>query len=127
MSGRKYLDFDAFWQERQTKREPIRVRVFGETHELRPSLPAAVVIKLARVMTEAESPEEEITPQDLLDVAEGLFGKELLDKWTAQGMTIDQLEALVEFVMQEYARRNRGKLRALRQEATAEKEGPKQT
>lgn len=117
MSKGRLVDFDAFWRERQAKQEPIRVKVFGETYELRPQLPAAVMLKVIELMVEAESPEQVIGPKELLELAEGLFGRKTLDKWLAKGLTMEQLDALVELVMQEYGRRNEGKLRELRQQA----------
>lgn len=96
----RFRDFDAFWAEQ--RREPVRVKVFGEVHELPPSLPAAVILRLWRMMAAGRG-EDEVSPAEVLALAEAIFGRERLDGWAAQGLTFDQLQDLLRWAMEVYA------------------------
>lgn len=96
---KRYRDFDAFYAEQN--REPVTIRLFGEDHNLAPSLPAAMVLKMLRM--QKEHGELAVVPhQEMLDMAVMLFGEKRLTKWSEDGLDIEQLGELIKWTMQQY-------------------------
>jgi hypothetical protein len=101
----RYRDFDAFFAEQQ--REPVKLKLFGEVHELPPSLPAVVVLKMIRMQKEHGSMAR-VPHADLTEMAVAIFGEERFDQWCKQGLDVDMLAELIKWTMQEYMGRNQG-------------------
>lgn len=98
-TNNRFKDFDAFFSE--TKKEPVVIKLFGEEHELSHSLPAIIMVKLLRLQKEVGN-EGEIPPHEVINMAEGIFGKERLDEWLEKGLTVDQLGELIQWTVQQY-------------------------
>jgi hypothetical protein len=94
----KYRDFDAFFQEQQE--EPLRFKVMGEEHQLPPSLPAIVVLKVMRAQEKfGDAP----LPQHvLIDLAVSIFGDGKVDEWARKGLSLRQLEQMMNWAMNLY-------------------------
>lgn len=95
----KFRDFDAFWSER--KREPLRLRIFGQDEELPPEIPAGVMVEMIRIQ-EKTGEDGAVSMPDTIKLATALFGKERLERWYAHGLDIEQLGDLVTWVAREY-------------------------
>lgn len=98
MSNR-YRDFDAFFAEQE--REPVTFKLFGETHELPPALPATVVLKLIRMQKEYGQMGQ-VPHADLLEMAVSIFGDDRVNKWCEQGLDVEMLGELLKWVMETY-------------------------
>ncbi len=96
---RKYKDFDAFWAEKE--REPLRFKAFGEECELPPSLPMAALLKVVRL--QREHGEATAIPQaDLLDIGDELFGSDLMERFLAKRVDMDQFGDLISWTIDQY-------------------------
>ena len=96
----RFKDFDAFWQEK--KAEPLEVKVFGKKYKLPATLPAALVIRLMRLMAEDQG-DAPPPPGEVVAMLEGMFGKKVLDEWAAKGITMDQMVDILEWCVQQYS------------------------
>lgn len=96
---RKFKDFDAFWSEKE--REPISFRAFGEVCELPSALPMAVLLKIVRLQREHGNAAE-IPHTDLLDIGDDLFGAELMERFLAKQIDMDQFGDLISWVIEQY-------------------------
>lgn len=94
----RYIDFDAFLAEKRRQQEPVRVKLFGEEHNLPGSLPAVVPILAVR---RAQEGLDTVPDTDVLIIAEALFGRERLDQWMTR-LTTDELGELVMQVLALY-------------------------
>lgn len=121
MSDERFKDFDAYWAEQG--REPLRVKVFGEEHELPSELPATLSLRLVRMQMEvaagARKNTDEVDVSEVEAIAEELFTKPVLEKWFAKGMGIDQLTNVLEWALSQYG--------ASGDEAEGEPEAPEGT
>lgn len=94
----RFRDFDAFFSEQ--KREPVKLKLFGEIHLLPPSVPASVIFSILRLQ---EKGEEEVPPEEIMKIASSLFGKEKLNSWMDKGLDIEQLSQLIQWAMEVYS------------------------
>lgn len=99
--GRRYIDFDAAWAERQA--EPFSVRVLGRDHELPPSMPAGLKLRLARLRAEGRQVAD-LSWDEIEMMARYLFGAEAVDDWLLQRITDRQLAEVVLQVAATYNR-----------------------
>lgn len=106
---RKYIDFDAMMAE--WKRPPIVVRIFAEEHELPGSMPALLPILIMRRHQEGAA---NLTDQDTLDLALAIFGQAKVDAWLKRGLTIEQFDALVTTVVEQYGDELQDRMKAAR-------------
>lgn len=97
MSNNRFKDFDQFWAEKQ--QQPIQAKVFGEVVSLPASLPAGVMLFAIR---SREAGSDTVPPEAVLRMAESVFGKDLLERWVAKGMTVDQLGDVLKWVVAQY-------------------------
>lgn len=97
----RFADFDAAFAEAEARREPLQVRLFGQTWSLPAAMPAAVPLKVARWKAEGRS-EDNLTEAELLDFAGDMIPGQVLDAWFAKGLDIEQLGPIVEWVMAQY-------------------------
>lgn len=93
----KYFDFDAAMEER--KGDPIVVKAFGEKYELPSQLPFDIVLKISR---KHKGGEEEMTEDDMIEMAITLFGESAFNAWLKKGITLDGVMLMVEHVMRMY-------------------------
>lgn len=96
--AKRFKDFDAFFSEQ--KREPVKLKLYGEVHLLPASLPASVILSLIRLQ---EKGEEEVPPEEVIKIASSLFGKEKLNSWMDKGLDIEQLGQLIQWAMAVYS------------------------
>lgn len=99
--GRRYFDFDAFWEEQQA--EPVTIKVFGTPHLLPPKLPAKIVLKSERVQQRGN--ESEMEPGEIRDLAEDMFGRQRVAEWLERDdFDLDKLVDLFKQTMTLYSR-----------------------
>ena len=94
----RFRDFDAFFSEQ--KREPVKLKLYGEVHLLPASVPASVILSILRLQ---EKGEEEVPPEEIMKIASSLFGKEKLNSWMDKGLDIEQLGQLIQWAMKVYS------------------------
>jgi hypothetical protein len=92
-------DFDAFWAEQNNEKIPFKI--FGQTEYLPPSLPATMVLKMARF--EKEYGKNDLPPGEILELSTFVFGKGKVEEWCEKGLTVDQLDDLISWAMEQYA------------------------
>lgn len=96
------IDFDAFRRE-QSPQAPITVRVGGVDYQLAASLPASTALDIVR-MAEDQKANEEVKPEDLMNVGSGLFGgRDAFRAVLENGrVTLDELPDLMRMVIEAY-------------------------
>lgn len=94
----RFFDFDQFMNEMDQK--PVRVKIFGQIEELPPSMPADMVLRILRLRKKGV---ENVPEEEVLLMAETLFGKERLERWCKKGLTLKGLEVLLEHVSRLYS------------------------
>lgn len=92
-------DFDAFWAEQNNEKIPFKI--FGQTEYLPPSLPATMVLEMARL--EKEYGKNDLPPGEILELSTFVFGKVKVEEWCEKGLTVDQLTDLISWAMEQYA------------------------
>lgn len=93
------IDFDAFRAEQQGR--PLIIRIGGQDYALPSSPPAAVALDGIRL---TRSGATTVPPEEVARLAEGLFGKTVLDELVhAHRLTVTELQALIGRVMDAYA------------------------
>lgn len=98
----KYKDFDKFYSEQ--KQEPLFFKLFGQQYRLPSSMPAKLMIEILRGQKD-----DDLDPTVVLDISESLFGKEQLDDMTKRGLTIEQMEDIIEWAAEEYGGKSKEK------------------
>lgn len=88
---RDTLDFDRFLSEKRG--EYVTVSVFGKPYRVKREIPALLPILLARAEAGGQPAE---MGKALLRTGDMLFGAESVDGFCRQGMTAEELTALVE-------------------------------
>jgi len=79
-------DFDAFWTAR--KRPTRTTTIMGETVTLPPSLPLQFELEARKVQRSKRN-------QDVQRLVGILFGQDALDRWSANGMDLEQFMVLL--------------------------------
>ena len=93
------IDFDAFRAEQQAR--PLIIRVGGQEYALPSSPPASVALDGIRL---ARSGATSVAADEVANLAEGLFGKAVLDELVrVHRLTVVELQALIGRVMDAYA------------------------
>lgn len=92
-------DFDALFREKEEK--GAEYKLYGKKHRLPQSLPAKTALYLAKCEVE-----QKIEGKLLEVVSFDLFGQTNVEAWLDKGMTIEQLQALLEWAMEEITRKN---------------------
>lgn len=90
------LNFDNFMIEK--KQEPILVTVYGKEYEVKPEIPAIVMVTLAR--TNETSISETDATMMVLNAGDVLFGKEAINEFCSKGMRADQLVNLIKMIFE---------------------------
>jgi hypothetical protein len=97
MSSR-FKDFDQYFAEMQ--REPLRLRIFGEEHELPPAIPASVVLSFHRLQQRDRA--EDVGDTELLELFGAVFGQERVERWFGRGLDVEQMVELLSWAMEQY-------------------------
>jgi hypothetical protein len=93
------IDFDAFRAEQQER--PLIIRIGGQDYALPSSPPASVALDGIRL---ARSGAASVPADEVAGLAEGLFGKSVLDELLrVHRLTVAELQALITQVMDIYA------------------------
>lgn len=93
------IDFDAFRAEQQGR--PLIIRIGGQDYALPSSPPASVALDGIRL---TRSGVTTVPPDEVARLAEGLFGKTVLDELVGvHRLTVVELQALITQVMDIYA------------------------
>ena len=83
----RFYDFDAAWEEHDARSEdspePIRVRLLGEEWELPGDMPAALVVRGARL---AGGADRNLTLGEIIRFVSPMVPREILDRWLDEGM-----------------------------------------
>lgn len=97
----KFVDYDAAFAELEQQRAPLVRRLFGKDYLLPAVPPAAVVIRVSRLMAEGRS-EDDIEGGDAMMLAADLIPAGILDEWMANGLDIDQLALIIQDLLDAY-------------------------
>lgn len=99
MSQPNFMDFDQFFSEMDNTPKATFV-LYGETHELPPSLPASLVLQMVRAQKEYGNGN---LPEHIqMEMAFCIFGEDSVDEWSEAGMTVDQLGELIKWASSHY-------------------------
>lgn len=90
----RHFDFDQFMAEKEHK--PVTLKAFGKKYELPHSLPALLIVKTLKMQKRGQ---ESTSEEDVIEMAESIFGKKNLDEFLKKGLTMDGLDALIENVI----------------------------
>jgi len=90
------LNFDNFMTEK--KQEPIKVTVFGKEYDVKPEIPAIVMVTLAR--TNESTMSESDAAMMILNAGDVMFGKKAISEFCQNGMRADQLVTLIKMVFE---------------------------
>lgn len=91
----KFKDFD---KALEADKEPLQIKVAGKTYELPATLPARTVLAQMKYANEGD-----VIPMDLLPEWIGsLVGKEVLDDMLDNGMTWEQMNDLLSYLLEAY-------------------------
>lgn len=94
------FDFDAF--RREQEQEPLKLRIGGREYDLPPSPPAIVALEGLRL---SKAGVKKVPPEKVEAIARGLFPGDLLDEIvTTHGLSVAELAALIERVMDAYGK-----------------------
>jgi hypothetical protein len=94
----RFKDFDAFYAE--MKRDPVRLRIYGEDHELPPAIPATLVLSYHRMRQ--RKADDAVPDDEILSLFESVFGKERAESWYAKGLDIEMIAEFLGWAMQQY-------------------------
>ena len=95
MSKVRYRDFDKFFEEKG--KEKVILRLLGKEWILPSSLPAPLMLKIIRNRNE-----EETNPELIFDMVKDLFGAKQYAQLMELGVDMDQIGAVIEWVMEIY-------------------------
>ena len=85
------LNFDNFMNEK--KQDPIVVTVFGKDYQVKPEIPAIVMVTLARTNESTISDSE--AAMMIIRAGDVMFGKKAVNEFCEKGMRADQLVDLI--------------------------------
>ena len=91
-----YRDFDAMWAERGLNLVPVRV--LGRDYEIPAKLPALVALRIARMRAGSEN-SAVVSDLEINEMAEMVLGKANVDTMLADGIEIDQLGDVLQYVL----------------------------
>lgn len=103
MTRKRFIDFDAFWDEQS--RKPLTIKVFGVPHLLAASIPAKVVQRITVLkMQVGDDLDLEARPELIFELANDLFGKQRVADWVADDrMDMDKIGDLFMQTMKAYS------------------------
>lgn len=90
---KKMLNFDKFLSE--TQKETFKVQIFGEEYEVKNSIPASIPVMMARLEADTEI-DDTVFSKYIMNAADTMLGKEVVDKLCQKGMSSAELVLLVQ-------------------------------
>lgn len=91
-------DFDAIWKENE--QESIPFKLYGKEESIPQSVSAYLTFKMIELSKKAKN--KDINGQLLLDMCHGIFTKKKTDEWLQNGLTMDQLNDLFMWAVEQY-------------------------
>ena len=91
--AKKFKDFDKFFKEKQETKganERPSFKMYGKVFSISSSFKAKTVVELLRMQAT-----KDVEPSLVLDMLEGLLGKEQLNELLDNGITMEQLEDIM--------------------------------
>lgn len=98
MVNNNVKDFDSFFKE--AEQEPIKFKLFGKIEEMPPSLPAIILVKLNKAKKQYKN--KDLPYEVNMDLSVELFGEKRVEQWCRKGLTVEQLEELIKWAMEQY-------------------------
>lgn len=98
MSG-EFKDFDAAWAEKQE--EPIQYKIFGKTYDIPATISAAFMLEITKISS-GKGAEEQLNAADIGGLLNALFGKQVVEDWLSKGMTLPQLNDVLQDILEKY-------------------------
>jgi len=98
MSG-DFKDFDAAWAEKQE--EPIKYKIFGVTYEIPATISAAFMLEITKISA-GKGADEQLNANDIGGLLNALFSKQVIDDWLDKGMTLPQLNDVLQDILERY-------------------------
>lgn len=108
----RFADFDAARKERQARREPLSMQLFGRTWQLPATVPAETVLIVARLVADLRDEYGELDPEavanmelrddQLIAVAESAIPGDTLRCWFDKGLELDDLGDVLRWVLEEW-------------------------
>lgn len=77
----------------------MTVKAFGKKYELPGQLPFDIVLRISRRYKEGA---EEMSEEDMIEMAHTLFGKDTFEDWLRNGISLDGVGVMIEGVMKMY-------------------------
>lgn len=99
MADQKYYDFDAYMEERKGQEKPFVIKAFGEEHEIPNDVPFDLILTVTRAHKDGK---EEMSEDQVLEMAVVMFGEENFKKWLKKGIGLKQVMHLTNKVMEMY-------------------------
>jgi len=93
---KRYKDFDD--ASKDSKKEPIQVKLNGKIYNFPPALPARTVLAQMRWMDETGAMPTAAVPEWLSSIV----GEDVMEEILEEGATWEQLEDLLQFLLTEY-------------------------
>jgi hypothetical protein len=91
----KHTNFDNFFKEQRV--EQISFTMFGEDYFLPSSMPAAFMVELLRGQKD-----DELSVESVFRMMSTLLGNKNFDRLVDNGLTVDQMEHIIEWVAEQY-------------------------
>lgn len=92
-------NFDALWKEKQPT--GAEYHVLGNTYTLPTSIPAKLMLSMMKY-----EKDKNVDDTIFVELANGLFGKKNVDEWLDNGISIEQIQDIFEWAMEELAPKN---------------------
>lgn len=96
---RKFMDFDAVFAERRV--EPIRFRLLERDWELPGAMPAAVPLRIARLVAEGRGTDD-LTGAEVLELAADIVPRPVLTEWLNLGLDEERLGEVIVWLVSQY-------------------------
>lgn len=94
----RYKNFDDFYKDQQ--QTLLVFTIFGSKYTMPASMPAKLMIEILRGQKESD-----LDPAVILDICESLFGNDQLNDMVKKGLTINQMEDIIEWAASEYGQK----------------------
>ena len=98
MAKARYRDFDKFFQEKG--KEKVVLRLLGKEWYLPSSLPASMMLKIIRNRNAEIDNEDNVGL--IFEMTKDLFGEKQYQQLLELGITVEQISAVIEWVMEIY-------------------------
>jgi len=96
---RTLMDFDAAFEERRI--EPIKFKLLGEWWEVPGSMPAALPLRISRLVTEGRGTDD-LTMAETIDLAADAIPRPMLAEWLNRGIDEVRLGKVIAWLTARY-------------------------